>query len=633
MILSCNNISKEFDGNTVLKDISFNINENERVGIVGSNGAGKSTLLKIITKEISPTNGEVHFSKDTTLGYLAQSQKIDENLSIFDVMLDVKKDILELSNRLRYLENEMKTSSPDNLDKIYSEYSRLTEEFEQKNGYAYKSEINKILHGLGFSKIGFDTRVNTLSGGEKTRLYLGRLLLSKPNLLLLDEPTNHLDISSITWLENYLRNFSNTLILVSHDRYFLDKIVNRIIEIENSKATSFLGNYSEYSLKKKALMDSMISSYLNQQKEIARQEEIIKKLRSFNREKSVKRANSREKLLNKIELIKKPIILDSTMKLNLTPLFESGKDVLTVSNLSKSFAKPLFSGINFEIKKGEKVALIGENGSGKTTILKIIASLLKPDSGEVFLGTNVDFSYYDQEHKDLDETLSLFDEIATCFPHLTNTEIRNTLARFLFTHDDVFKLVSSLSGGEKARLSLAKLMLSSSNFLLLDEPTNHLDLVSKTVLEDIINSYSGTVLYISHDRYFINKTATRILELTEGNIVNYIGNYDYYLEKRDFLSTFKTEEVKSSEKSENFVDWKQQKMEQRETRKLQNELKKLEDEIERLEQKNIEIDNELVVASHSKDTAKLIELNEQRENNLARLNSLMLSWEELSQNV
>ena len=637
MVLSCNNISKEFVTGPVLKDVSFHINDNEKAAIVGINGAGKSTLLKIIINEMSADSGDVFLAKGAAIGYLAQHQNIDTEMTIFDVMLEVKKDILELSDKMRDLEAKMKQAEGAALDAIYEDYSRATHEFELKNGYAYKSEITGILKGLGFDEEDFNRKVNTLSGGQKTRVYLARLLLSKPDIILLDEPTNHLDMKAIGWLETYLKNFNGAVLIVAHDRYFLDGVAEKIIELNNCKATTFLGNYTDYANKKKALREAELKAYLNQQKEIAHQEAVIEKLRSFNREKSIKRAESREKVLDKIERVNKPTEIDASMKISLKPHKESGKDVLNVENLTKSFDEVLFENISFEIKKGERVAIIGGNGTGKTTLLKIINGLLLPDSGKIKLGTNVEIGYYDQEHQVLNADKNLFDEISDDYPYLNNTEIRNVLASFLFTKDDVFKLVGSLSGGEKGRLSLAKLMLSEANFLLLDEPTNHLDITSKEILEDALNNYEGTVLYVSHDRYFINKTATRILDLTNKQLLNYIGNYDYYLEKKETveaaLLTDNAVENEQAEASVNRQNWQMQKEEQKELRKIQNELKKIEDEVANLEDANSKLDEELANPDIAANVGKLMELHKQKEANDERINELLEHWEELSVNV
>ncbi|MFQ9510755.1 MAG: ABC-F family ATP-binding cassette domain-containing protein [Lachnospiraceae bacterium] len=538
MILACNNIKKAFIDKVVIENASFHIEEREKAAIVGVNGAGKSTLLKIIMGLLPPDEGEVTLAKGRTIGYLAQHQDLQSGRTIYEEMLEVKKDVIRLEEQIRTIENEMKHKSGEALEVLLSNYSKLNHQFELQNGYAYNSEINGVLKGLGFEEDEFTKMVDTLSGGQKTRVSLGKLLLSHPDIILLDEPTNHLDMESISWLETFLLNYNGSVIIVAHDRYFLDKVVTKIIEIDNCKVRMFTGNYSAYSEKKRAIMDALMKQYLNQQREIKRQEEVITKLKSFNREKSIKRAESREKMLDKIEVLDKPITDDSVMNIRLEPGVQSGNDVLTVTGLSKSFGtNNLFSNIDFEMKRGERVAIIGNNGTGKTTLLKIINGYLPADSGKISLGSKVNIGYYDQEHHVLHMEKTLFEEISDTYPNMTNTEIRNILAAFLFTGDDVFKRISELSGGERGRVSLAKLMLSDSNFLILDEPTNHLDMMSKEILEQALNNYTGTVLYVSHDRYFINKTATRILELTGQTFINYIGNYDYYLEKRDILTS------------------------------------------------------------------------------------------------
>lgn len=536
MILSCSNITKSFGTESVLEHVSFHIEEREKAAIVGINGAGKSTLLKIIVGELLPDEGTVVTAKGKTLGYLAQHQDLDSSRTIYDELLEVKRPVLEMEERLRRLELQMKHSKGEELEELYGTYSRLNHEFELANGYAWQSEITGVLKGLGFLEEEFSKPVCALSGGQKTRVSLGRLLLTKPDIILLDEPTNHLDMESIAWLENYLLNYQGTVIIVAHDRYFLDRVVTKIVELDNGKATVFQGNYSAYSEKKAMLRASLIKAYLNQQQEIRRQEEVIAKLRSFNREKSIKRAESREKLLNKMEILEKPTQVNDAMHITLEPDITSGSDVLTVRGLSKGFGgQQLFSDVDFEIKRGERIAIIGNNGTGKTTILKIINGIVPADAGEIRLGARVHIGYYDQEHHVLHNEKTLFEELSDAYPSMNNTQIRNVLAAFLFTGDDVFKLIGDLSGGEKGRVSLAKLMLSEANFLILDEPTNHLDITSKEILENALNHYTGTVLYVSHDRYFINRTATRILDLTHNTLVNYIGNYDYYLEKRDTM--------------------------------------------------------------------------------------------------
>lgn len=635
MILSCSNIDKTFVDNHVLKNASFHIENYEKAAIIGINGAGKSTLLKIITGHLSADAGIVTFAKDKNYGYLAQHQAVDSENTIFDELLTVKQEVLDLEASIRQTEADMKLVSGEKLELLLKKYANLTHRFEDMNGYACKSEITGILKGLGFAEEEFDKKVATLSGGQKTRVALGKLLLQKPDLIMLDEPTNHLDLNSIAWLETYLLNYKGAVIIVSHDRYFLDKIATKIIEIDNGVVSSFHGNYSDYAVQKERLRTEQLNAYLNQQREIKHQEEVIDKLKQFNREKSIRRAESREKMLDKIERLEKPTEVRSDMKLTLTPHRTSGNDVMQVEGLSKRFDQHLlFENVSFEIKRGEHVAVIGDNGTGKTTLLKIINELLPMDSGIIKLGTNVEIGYYDQEHHVLHMDKTLFEEISDDYPDLTNTEIRNTLAAFLFTGEDVFKKISALSGGERGRVSLAKLMLSEANFLILDEPTNHLDITSKEILETALNAYEGTVLYVSHDRYFINKTATRILELTHQQFVNYIGNYDYYLEKKELLTPVSDTPAangKAEAPSTQKLDWKQQKETQALLRKKENDLKKCEEKIETLETKNAALDDEMAKPEIATNSAKLQEIAKEKAAVEAELETLYTKWEELSE--
>ena len=636
MILACQNIEKSFDGELLLQDVNFHIEEREKAALIGINGAGKSTLLKIIMGEIPADGGQVILAKGKTIGYLAQHQEINSQLSIYDSLLEMKKHVLDMERGMRQLEKEMKHASGKELSRIMESYSRLTQQFEQENGYAYKSEITGVLKGLGFEEKDFEKQVSTLSGGQKTRVALGRLLLSSPDIILLDEPTNHLDMESIAWLETYLLNYPGAVFIVSHDRYFLDKVVTKIVELDNTKATVFTGNYTAYSEKKAQLRKAAYQAYLNQQQEIRHQEEVIAKLRQFNREKSIRRAESREKMLEKMDVLEKPQEIDAAMRISLKPRITSGNDVLMVEHLSKSFPSlPLFEDLNFTIKRGEKVAIIGNNGTGKTTILKILNHLLPPDGGSFRLGSKVHIGYYDQEHHVLHMEKTVFEEISDDYPNLTNTEIRNLLAAFLFTGDDVFKPISALSGGERGRVSLAKLMLSEANFLILDEPTNHLDIISKEILEDALNNYEGTVLYVSHDRYFINRTATRILELTNHRLVNYIGNYDYYLEKKEELTSVYAPEIQEDKPLEKVSstkqDWQQKKEEQARIRKRENDLKKTEKAIEELENRDKEIDEELAKPEVATDPSKCIPLSTEKAEITGKLEDLYEKWEELAQ--
>ena len=636
MILACQNIEKSFDGVTLLADASFHIEEREKAALVGINGAGKSTLFKIIVGELPPDSGQVILAKGKTMGYLAQHQELTSDLSIYDALLQVKQHILDMEVRMRQLEKEMKYTQGEELNKIMEAYSRLTHEFELENGYAYKSELTGVLKGLGFAEEDFGKMISTLSGGQKTRVALGRLLLSKPDIILLDEPTNHLDMDSIAWLETYLLNYPGAVFIVSHDRYFLDKVATKIVEIDNTKVTSFTGNYSAYSEKKAMLRRAAYQAYLNQQQEIKHQEAVIAKLKSFNREKSIRRAESREKMLDKIEVLEKPVEVDDSMRITLKPRVISGNDVLTVEHLTKSFPSlPLFEDLNFQIKRGERVAIIGSNGTGKTTILKILNQVIPADNGSFRLGSKVHIGYYDQEHHVLHMEKTIFEEISDDYPKLTNTEIRNLLAAFLFTGDDVFKPISALSGGERGRVSLAKLMLSQANFLILDEPTNHLDITSKEILEEALNNYEGTVLYVSHDRYFINKTATRILDLTNHKLVNYIGNYDYYLEKKEELTDIYAPEVREEVYTETVsatkMDWKQQKEEQARLRKRENDLKKTKKAIEELEQRDSEIDEEMANPEVATNVAECVRLSKEKAEIAEKLEKLYEKWEELAE--
>ena len=641
MILQCSHINKAFITDVVLSDISFHINEQEKAAIVGINGSGKSTLIKIIMNQLSADSGEVIIAKDTTVGYLAQNQEYESNHTILQEMQDAKPEILQIEKQLATLSSKMNEATGKALEDYIKQFDAAQHRFDQLNGYAYQSELTGVLKGLGFLEKDFEKPVSSLSGGEKTRVALAKMLLTAPDLIILDEPTNHLDLNAIRWLEGYLAQYKGAVLIVAHDRYFLDKIVTKVIELRQTKATVYMGNYTEYSGKRQAMLDTMMKQYMNQQAEIKHQEEVIAKLRQFNREKSIKRAESREKQLDKIERLEKPTEEKTQMQLLFTPKYKSGNDVLSVENLSKAFnGRTLFENINFELKRGEHVALIGDNGTGKTTLLKILNELLPADSGSFTLGTNVDIGYYDQEHHVLHMEKTVFEEIQDTYPHMTNTEVRNLLAAFLFTEDDVFKQIKSLSGGERGRVSLAKLMLSDANFLILDEPTNHLDIDSKAILENAINHLEGTVLYVSHDRYFINTTATRILDLTNGKVLDYIGNYDYYLEKKEAMElahlSEKTaansdeENNAASAKEDGKLTWQQQKEEQARIRKIENDLRKAEAEIEALETANAELEAMLADPDIAVNSVKLQELAEKKAENDSRLEELMECWETLS---
>ena len=633
MILACNHIEKKFNDETLFSDVSFHINEHECTALVGVNGTGKTTLLRIIVGELPADNGDVILAKDTSVGYLPQQQGYHSDKSIYDELWEVKKDIVALEREIRTMEETMQTASGEELNTLLERYHRMQTEFEAKDGYACKSQIMGIINGLGFVGNDIDKSINTLSGGQKTRVALGKLLLLEPDLLILDEPTNHLDLASIQWLETYLSNYKGSVLIVSHDRYFLDRIADKVVELDHGKATVFKGNYSDYAQKKELLRRDAIKQYENYQQTVRHQEQVIEKLRSFNREKSIKRAESREKMLEKMTPVDKPVTEQKSMHFSLVPEKESGKDVLRVENFRKSFGDlHLFQGVSFELFRGERVALIGKNGTGKTTLLKMLCELEAPDQGTAVFGTNVELGYYDQEHNVLHEEKTIFDEIHDDYPDLNNTKIRNVLAAFLFTGDDVYKKISLLSGGEKGRVSLAKLMLSKANLLLLDEPTNHLDIDSKEILENALNHYTGTVLYVSHDRYFIQKTATRILDLTNEHILSYDGNYDYYLAKKDlvenrYLGNTTEAETPSTAK----LDWKEQKEREAKKRKIEAAYEKAENEIQKLEELIEETDAQIALPEYASDVAKLTELSKQKEQYEEELETAMEEWEKAAQ--
>ena len=642
MLLACQKIEKSFGSESILHNINFLMNEHEKAAIIGVNGAGKTTLLRIITGEYEADSGEVVFQKGIRLGYLPQVIQVTSRRTIYEEMLDAMKDIIQMEQDIRRLEQDISKKTGDELESAMKEYSRLTEAFEKADGYAWRSQINGVLKGLGFTDAEYDLPIHSLSGGQKTRVALSRLLLTKPDIILLDEPTNHLDMDAIRWLESFLSGYPGAVLIVSHDRYFLDKVVGKIIEIERGESQVFSGNYTAYAEKKKLLRDAQMKQYLNQQQEIERQEAVIAKLKSFNREKSIKRAESREKMLDKIERLEKPVMADRRIRIALEPEVMSGNDVLTVEDLSKSFGdKHLFCSLNLSIKRGETVALLGANGTGKTTLLKIINRYLRGDSGRIGYGAKVSIGYYDQEQHVLNDEKTIFDEISDAYPKLTHTRIRNVLAAYLFTGDRVFEKIGHLSGGEKGRVSLAKLMLSGANFLILEDPTNHLDILSREILEDAINNYEGTVLYVSHDRYFINRTATRILDLSPEGLINYKGNYSYYLEQKDMgnISPDSESVIKTSPEDEHSSlrplsskeEWLQAREEAARQRKLSNDLKKTESEIERLENLNSKIQEDMNHPDYSSDPEKLIELTRQLEENEEALLVLYEKWEELSE--
>lgn len=644
MILACHNISKAFGDQVIVENGSFHIEDREKAALIGVNGAGKSTLLKMIIKELPTDSGDIILTKGKSIGYLSQHQELSSGNTIYSELKTAKAHIIELEQQIRKMELEISSLSGEALEERLLTYHRLTEAFEQQNGYAYESELTGVLKGLGFDESEFGKEVDTLSGGQKTRVALGKLLLTKPDILLLDEPTNHLDLNSIAWLETYLLNYPGAVLIVSHDRYFLNRVVTKVVEIELGTITSYFGNYSEFAEKKRLVREAKLKEYYNQQQEIKHQEEVIAKLKSFNREKSIKRAESREKMLSKMTPVEKPAEVNTDMHFHLEPSAVSGNDVLTVEGLEKSFGSQLlFNDLNFEIKRGEHTAIIGDNGTGKTTLLKILNRVIEADKGIFTLGTNVHIGYYDQEHHVLHMEKTIFEEISDDYPSLTNTQIRNTLAAFLFTGDEVYKRISDLSGGERGRVSLAKLMLSEANFLILDEPTNHLDITSKEILEKALNDYTGTVLYVSHDRYFINQTATRILDLVNRKFVNYIGNYDYYLEKKEELTAIyagtsnqdNTEpgEADSADRSatDTKLSWQAQKEAQAKERKRQNELKKTEETITSLEERDGQIDDLMLKEEIFTDVGKCTELSKEKAAIAEELEKLYEKWEELAQ--
>lgn len=632
MILACQNISKSFGTDEIIQNASFHIEANEKAALVGINGAGKTTLLRIIVGEMAADTGEVTISKDKTLGYLPQNPDVTGNKTIYQEVLSAQEALISMEKKLISMEKAMSQYQGMELESFLESYNRLNHEFDLKGGYSYQSEITGVLKGLGFSEEEFGKHMQELSGGQRTRVCLGKLLVTKPDIILLDEPTNHLDINAITWLETFLLNYKGAVLIVSHDRYFLDRVVKKVVELDRREVSSFSGNYSDYAKKRALVREAKLKQYYNQQREIKHQEEVITKLKSFNREKSIRRAESREKMLDKIDKLDKPTDVNTDIHIHLEPRIVSGNDVLQIECLAKSYPNQLlFSNISFEVKRGERVALIGDNGTGKTTILKIINDMVMADKGTVQLGANVNIGYYDQEHQVLHKEKNLIEEISDDYPDLTNTQIRNVLAAFLFTGDDVFKRIGELSGGERGRVSLAKLMLSESNFLILDEPTNHLDITSKEILEQALNSYTGTVLFVSHDRYFINKTATRILNLTGETIVNYIGNYDYYLEKCKELTEIyvKSQEIslQADLESETKLDWKQQKEEQARIRKLENQRLKTEETIEQTEERIAEIEEQFADSEVATNSVKLQELHEEYDKKQRQLELLYETWE------
>lgn len=635
IILSCNNLTKSFGVESILENISFTVNEGDKIGVIGVNGTGKTTLFKIISGIYGYDSGEIYTSKDCEIGYLEQNTNFYSDNTIFTEVLEVFSDLIKIEEDLRKMECEIsdkssETNSPD-LQKLMDNYSHKLELFQNSNGYGYKSEAKGVLKGLGFNDEELEKPIKILSGGEKTRVLLAKLLLRKPTLLLLDEPTNHLDSDALEWLELFLKQYKGTVILISHDRYFLDQSVNRIFEIHNKKLKAYNGNYSYYV--EKSAIDKEIErkTYEDQQKEIKKQEESIERLKAYGREKHLKRARSKEKALSKIEVLDRPDGERKRAKIKFIPAVESGNDVLAVRDVEMSFPdKVLFKDLNLDIYRGEKVALIGPNGAGKSTLFKIIMNEIQPMEGEVKFGTNVNTAYFHQEQKTLNLENSVIDEIWDANPHLTQTEVRNMLGAFLFENEDVFKKISSLSGGERARVAILKLILSQSNFLLLDEPTNHLDIDSKEVLEEALVNYTGTIFTISHDRYFLNKVVDKILVLGENGVTEYLGNYDYYIEKKRQLSEMNKEENTETKTKTQLKEEKRKEKEQREIeRRSKNKIKKLEDDIEQTEKKIAGLDMMLCQEEIYSNPEKSKEVNLEKAELEDKLASLYEKWEQI----
>ena len=639
MVLNVSHIYKSFGEDSIIKDATFAVDEGSKVAIVGNNGTGKSTLLKIIIGEIPADDGEVTLKKDSTMGYLAQYQEDSFGSNILDTVLGAREDLLSMEKRLGEMELEMSSVAPGEMEAFMDNYHKLQHQFDLMGGYTFRSEAVGILKGLGFEGDDLIKSMNELSGGQKTRVSLGRLLASSPDLLLLDEPINHLDLNSIMWLEGYLSSYKGAVIIVAHDRYFLDKIADHVVDLSYGKTTVYTGNYSAFVAQKELNQLSYERSYEKQQKEIEHQKAVIEKLQSFNREKSIKRAESRKKTLDKMEIMDAPDKELPKMRLTLEIEKESGKDVLEFSHVTKSYEdKNIFTDLSFEVHKGDRIAILGDNGTGKTTILKCINGLTDFETGEIRFGANVTVGYYDQEQQGLTETNTIFSELHDAYPFLTETKVRNTLAAFMFTEDDVFKRISDLSGGERGRVSLAKLMLSKSNLLILDEPTNHLDMDSKQMLEEALNEYDGTLLYVSHDRYFVNKTANMILELSNGKLIKYLGNYDDYIAKKEQLAISANNNVnkdftETQEVSAAKLDFKEQKRIEAEKRKIQNRISKIETEIESLEAEKDCIDLEFVKPENMTNSAKLNELTAKQNDIIKKLDELYKEWEEVSSSL
>ncbi|RKD29053.1 ribosomal protection-like ABC-F family protein [Thermohalobacter berrensis] len=637
IVLSCKNISKSYIVDKVLDNISFTINNGEKIGLVGLNGTGKSTLFNILSGKLSRDEGEIYIAKNTKIGHLEQNTQINSDKTVFEEVLQIFNPIIEMEQKLRELEKEItiegKKEDSQRLQPLMEEYSRLTEEFTNKNGYGYKSEIKGVLKGLGFKEEQFDQPIYQLSGGQKSRIALAKLLLEKPDILLLDEPTNHLDIDAIDWLEKFIKEYKGAAIIISHDRYFLDATVSKIFYLSNSNLKVYDGNYTTFMKKRKKEMELLYKKYEEQQKEIKRQEEIIKRFMSYGGKRYIRQAQSRQKMLDKMKKIDKPENDRKKAKIRFIPKVKSGNDVLKVEQLKKNFDDfQLFNNVNFRIYKGEKVGLIGPNGIGKSTLTKMIMGKIKPTDGNIIIGHNVNLGYYDQEQADLNPEKTVIDEIWDDNPSLTYYQTRKMLGQFLFHGDDIFKEINDLSGGERSRVALLKLMLSEANFLLMDEPTNHLDIDSKEVLEDALINYEGTVLVISHDRYFLNKVTDKILELGRNGIKEYLGNYDYYLEKKNELNLSIEEETPKKTKTQLKAERKKEREKQKERRRVRQKIKKLEEKINKYEEKLEELNHLMCQPDVYSNPEKSKEVHQESEKIKEELDMLYEEWITLKEN-
>ncbi|AQM61506.1 ABC-F family ATP-binding cassette domain-containing protein [Clostridium baratii] len=640
IVLSCRNIKKSYGIQDVLKDVTLSVNEGDKVGIIGPNGEGKSTLFKILSKNITPDDGDMFIDKNKTIGYLSQHLSLQSDNTIYEEVSSVFQHLINLENKIKDLEIKMKEpydeANASYHEKLIKDYTTSQELYENRGGYTYRGNISKVLKGLGFLEDDFNKVITTLSGGQKTRIALCKLLLQNPDILLLDEPTNHLDLEAIEWLEEFLKSYKGTLLVISHDRFFLDAVTNRTFQVINGHVNCYNAPYTKYLELKEKDYEAKLKAYNLQQAEIQRQEEIIQKFRSFNREKSIRRAESREKALEKMERLDAPDKEKGASKIQFETAVKSGYDVLHIENLSKSFEdKNLFNNISFDLKRGEKIALIGDNGRGKTTLLNIIMGKLKADSGKTILGTNVNVGYYDQEQSDLDQNKTILDEVWDAFPDLTTTRIRTALGSFLFTGDDVFKEIKNLSGGEKCRINILKLMLSQSNFLLLDEPTNHLDIPSREALENAILNYDGSMLIVSHDRYFLNKVINKIVELKETGMDEYLGNYNYYMEKKQNPSRFEVYEEVSNGKTKTQVkeEKKKVKLAQKEIRIKKTRLREVESSISENEALLEKLNNDLCLEEIYSNPKEAERVNKEISNTEITIESLYEEWETLSEEL